>query len=403
MNLYDTISQFDLNNLIDLLLANYHKELGLSIDDSENSYCGLDFDLSDGVDAGSEVVFNSGDELIVDCTDMRLAEMSYILRLQYYQLDKGDYVRSKRYDDLKTLDVVLDSGENIIPFSDDQIYLQKGFTLVLMGSAGYHLLLQSDKGVYAYGESVVLTAEYSQGTVPVEDATVSFYQGDTLLGTGVTDANGVAHYTVSNLTIGTFNFRASCGDANSSVINVRIGSDKIMELNVTGSSFSSYNNSPFTYTGQVYVDWGDGTDLVEYTGGQLSHTFSDGLSSHTVKVYGELTSLGEYCFRNCTGLTSISLPDNVTSLGWGCFYGCTGLTSISIPNGVTSLGWGCFYNCTGLTSITLNWQTSSTIITYNSNWINNTSSTLKFHIPQDTTTLYTDKSYPNNKLVEDTT
>ena len=399
MNLYDTISQFDLNNLIGLLLANYHKELGLSIDDSENSYCGLDFDLSDGVDAGSEVVFNSGDELIVDCSDMRLAEMSYILRLQYYQLDKGDYVRSKRFDDLKTLDVVLDSGENIIPFSDDQIYLQKGFTLVLMGAGYSHLLLQSDKGVYAYGESVVLTAEYSQSTVPVEDATVSFYQGDTLLGTGVTDANGVAHYTVSNPSVGSVNFRAECTDAESSVINVIIRSDNVMELSVTGSSFSTYSSSPFSYNSRVFVDWGDDT-LVEYTGGKLSHSFTDGLNSHTVRVYGDLTSLEEYCFARCDNLTSISIPDSVTNLGRSCFIACTSLTSISIPDSVTNLEEYCFVRCDNLTSITLNWDTTSTILTYNKWWIYKTSSTLKFHIPTNTTSLYTAKSYPSNKLIE---
>ena len=36
---------------------------------------------------------------------------------------------------------------------------------------------------------------------------------------------------------------------------------------------------------------------------------------------------------------------SVTSLGSSCFEDCTGLTSITIPNSVTGLGWGCFADC----------------------------------------------------------
>ena len=35
-----------------------------------------------------------------------------------------------------------------------------------------------------------------------------------------------------------------------------------------------------------------------------------------------VTSLGESCFEECRGLTSINIPSSVTSLGASCFYGC---------------------------------------------------------------------------------
>ena len=124
-----------------------------------------------------------------------------------------------------------------------------------------------------------------------------------------------------------------------------------------------------------------------------------------------VTSIGDDAFYNCTGLTSIIIPNSVTSIGDNVFLGCsglkevhigdlaawcgiefesyysnplcyaynlylngelvtelvipdgvneikerafsycTGLTSVVIGNSVTSIGDDAFYNCTGLTSI----------------------------------------------------
>ena len=61
--------------------------------------------------------------------------------------------------------------------------------------------------------------------------------------------------------------------------------------------------------------------------------------------------MGENCFANCSGLTSITIPSSVTSLGWSCFCYCSGLTSITIPSSVTSLGERCFSGCSGLETV----------------------------------------------------
>ena len=67
-----------------------------------------------------------------------------------------------------------------------------------------------------------------------------------------------------------------------------------------------------------------------------------------------VTSIGEYAFYDCTGLTSVDIPNSVTSIGEYAFYKCTGLTSANIPNSVTSIGYYAFAGCTGLKKLVCN-------------------------------------------------
>jgi len=58
-----------------------------------------------------------------------------------------------------------------------------------------------------------------------------------------------------------------------------------------------------------------------------------------------VTSIGNYAFYKCSGLTSVTLPSSLTSIGEWAFSGCTGLTSMTIPNSVTSIGKYAFEGC----------------------------------------------------------
>ena len=75
----------------------------------------------------------------------------------------------------------------------------------------------------------------------------------------------------------------------------------------------------------------------------------------TVTISGteySVTSIGDWAFNNCYGLTSIEIPNSVTSIGNSAFRTCYGLRSIEIPNSVTSIGYRAFYDCTGLKNFT---------------------------------------------------
>ena len=69
-----------------------------------------------------------------------------------------------------------------------------------------------------------------------------------------------------------------------------------------------------------------------------------GCKTSDIPTDGSVTSIGDWAFAYCTGLSSITIPDSVTSIGSFAFYECTGLTSITIPDSVTSIGNAAFYN-----------------------------------------------------------
>ncbi|MGN0654667.1 MAG: leucine-rich repeat protein [Oscillospiraceae bacterium] len=66
-----------------------------------------------------------------------------------------------------------------------------------------------------------------------------------------------------------------------------------------------------------------------------------------------VTIIGDYAFYDCSGLTSITIPDGVTSIGDEAFFCCFALKSITIPDSVTDIGFGAFNGCIGLIDITI--------------------------------------------------
>lgn len=62
-----------------------------------------------------------------------------------------------------------------------------------------------------------------------------------------------------------------------------------------------------------------------------------------VQIPSGVTGIGDYCFMDCSDLTSITLPEGVTIIGSLCFYGCTSLTLATVlPATPPSLGAATF-------------------------------------------------------------
>ena len=72
------------------------------------------------------------------------------------------------------------------------------------------------------------------------------------------------------------------------------------------------------------------------------------LKSVSFTSNGNLINIEKSAFSGCSALQSVSLPNGVKSIGEEAFNQCSKLTSISIPSGLRSLGKSAFADCDGL-------------------------------------------------------
>lgn len=73
-----------------------------------------------------------------------------------------------------------------------------------------------------------------------------------------------------------------------------------------------------------------------YSGGLHTNAFNTSISSHvfangvgTITLNADVTSIGQYAFYNCTGMTEIEIPSKVTSVGNNALRGCSALNKIT--------------------------------------------------------------------------
>lgn len=101
------------------------------------------------------------------------------------------------------------------------------------------------------------------------------------------------------------------------------------ELEVANKVFSDQNRS--AYTGSITIP-----ATVTYNG----KTFN-------------VVSIGEYAFRGCVSLTSVTIPNSITSIKSFAFYNCSSITTLNIPSSVKEIGAGAFEGCSSLTQMVL--------------------------------------------------
>ncbi|MCM1533088.1 MAG: leucine-rich repeat protein [Corallococcus sp.] len=122
----------------------------------------------------------------------------------------------------------------------------------------------------------------------------------------------------------------------------------------------NFTTDKVTKNTTIYVKW---TEILQGTEG-LTYTLNSDGNSYSVTGIGTatetdlvisnihntkpVTEIASDAFKNCTNLTSVTIPDSVTSIGNYAFSGCSSLTSVTIPNSATSIGEYAFYACSNL-------------------------------------------------------
>ncbi|MBD5349920.1 MAG: leucine-rich repeat domain-containing protein [Bacteroides sp.] len=81
--------------------------------------------------------------------------------------------------------------------------------------------------------------------------------------------------------------------------------------------------------------------------GQSSFQYCKDLTELTIPT--SVSSINDYAFRCCTGLTSVTLP--VSSIGEMAFAGCSGLTSVTFTESLKYINAHAFVACSGLTTV----------------------------------------------------
>ena len=115
----------------------------------------------------------------------------------------------------------------------------------------------------------------------------------------------------------------------------------------------------------------------------VSNTFDADKECWVIRFDGDVTTIGDSAFRECSSLTSVTIPDGVTTIGYYAFLDCRSLTSITIPDSVTTIGERAFARCESLTSVTI----GDSVITIGVSAFDGCSSLTSITIPDSVTTI----------------
>ena len=208
-------------------------------------------------------------------------------------------------------------------------------TAVTLVDGIYYLFNQTSKTAIVTDDGDIYKEIHYSGVVNIP-ATVD-YDGETYTVTAIgshafEDCSGLTTVTIPN-SVTSIGDEAFCGCSRLTSIHIPASVTRIGRWAFVGTGW--YNSQP---VGPLYLDnW-----LLGYKGEEPTGELTVAEGTKAISVYA---------FFNCSGLTSVTIPNSVTTIGESAFSSCSGLTSVIIPSSVTTLGGGAFSECSSLATI----------------------------------------------------
>ena len=115
-----------------------------------------------------------------------------------------------------------------------------------------------------------------------------------------------------------------------------------------------------------------------------SHMLEGCTSLTSVTIPDSVTKIDMYAFQGCTNLTNVNMPNNISIIDGSAFQNCSSLQEVVIPNTISAIGQQAFRGCTSLTSITIEATTPPTIYSYTFEDTNN----CPIYVPCDSVSSY---------------
>ena len=168
---------------------------------------------------------------------------------------------------------------------------------------------------------------------------------------------------ITPLLIYAFFFTSTIANAQGSSVAYKFESDGIIYEIISGKDCGVVYNSLNKYTGSIVIP-----EFVTYNGTTYnvkwicSGAFYECTGLTSITIPESVDIIENRAFYRCINLNSISLGSKVFRIGNDAFAWCQNLTSITIPASVQSIGDNAFYQCSSLANIKI----SESIVTIGS-------------------------------------